>query len=107
MRVSKKQEWDGELIPAFTTLGKECSLFSTSRDNKAISEFTVKKKKKKKKKTQQNKAASNLKLVHSSHWDNKDIWNHRISVEKNLWVKKVICFLNVYFVLVTQSCPTL
>ena len=51
MRVSKKQEWDGELIPAFTTLGKECSLFSTSRDNKAISEFTVKKKKKNHNKT--------------------------------------------------------
>ena len=90
MTVSKKQEWDGELIPAFTTLGEECSVFSTSRDNKAIPEFTVKKKKTKKK-TQQNKTASNLKLVHSSHWDNKDIRNHRISVEKNLWVKKVIC----------------
>lgn len=44
MTVSKKQEWDGELIPAFTTLGEECSFFSTSRD-KAISEFKVKKKK--------------------------------------------------------------
>ena len=42
MTVSKKQEWDGELIPAFTTLGEECSVFSTSRDNKAIPEFTVK-----------------------------------------------------------------
>ena len=45
MTVSKKQEWDGELIPALTTLGEECSFFSTSR-NKAISEFKVKKKKK-------------------------------------------------------------
>ena len=51
MTVSKKQEWDGELIPAFTTLGEECSVFSTSRDNKAIPEFTVKKKKNKKKNT--------------------------------------------------------
>lgn len=92
MTVSKKQEWDGELIPALTTLGEECSFFSTSR-NKAISEFKVKKKKKN---TQQNKTASNLKLVHSSHWDNKDIWNHGISVENNLWSKKGDFFKKMY-----------